>query len=104
MRFYWFTLGMLAVWRTTHLLQAEDGPANVLVWFRKLFGNGFIGTLLDCFYCLSLWISIPFAIWIGETSKERLLLWLALSGAAIVLQRVSEHRHDSSTTLDREER
>ena len=46
-------------------------------------------TLLDCFYCLSVWIAAPFAIWIGVDWSERLLLWLALSAAAILLERVT---------------
>lgn len=89
MRLYWLSLGVLSVWRITHLLQAEDGPWNLLVKFRRLFGNGMLGALLDCFYCLSLWVSLPFSYWIGEGLKERLLLWLAFSGAAILLERIS---------------
>jgi len=89
MRFYWLTLGVLAVWRVTHLLQAEDGPWNLIVRLRKFAGNGFWGQLLDCFYCLSLWIAAPFAWFLGQGIKERLLLWLALSGAAILLERIT---------------
>jgi hypothetical protein len=89
MQFYWLTLGVLAVWRITHLLQAEDGPWNIVVRFRSLFGNGQIGTLLDCFYCLSLWISIPFALWLGESWEERTLLWLGFSAGAIFVERIA---------------
>src|SRR5690349_6444736 len=87
MRFYWVALGTLAVWRVTHLLNAEDGPADLLVRFRRLAGAGFWGKLLDCFYCLSLWIAAPFAVWLGEDWKERFLLWLGLSAGAILLER-----------------
>jgi hypothetical protein len=86
-RFYWMALGTLAVWRITHLLNAEDGPADLLVRFRRLAGAGFWGKLLDCFYCLSLWIAVPFALWLGQDAKERFLLWLALSAGAILLER-----------------
>ena len=89
MHFYGFTLSALAVWRITHLLQAEDGPWDWLVRFRRLVGNGFWGGLLDCFYCLSLWVSAPLAWWLGESGKESFLLWLALSGAAILLERLA---------------
>jgi hypothetical protein len=87
--FYWFVLAMLGVWRVTHLLQAEDGPWDALFKLRKFAGESFFGKLLDCFYCLSLWVSLPFAWAIGEGWKHRLLLWLALSGAAILLERAS---------------
>jgi hypothetical protein len=88
-RFYWLILGILGVWRIAHLLHAEDGPWNLLVRLRQSLGNGFAGQLLDCFYCLSLWTAIPFAWVIGESWKERLLLWPALSGAAALLERAT---------------
>ena len=44
--------------------------------------------MLDCFYCLSLWIALPLAIWIGVSWRERALLWPALSAGAILLERV----------------
>jgi len=89
MRFYWFLLGTLGVWRLTHLFSAEDGPWNCIVWLRRKMGSGFWGSLLDCFYCLSLWLAAPFAIFIGEGGKERFCLWLAFSAGAILLERLS---------------
>ena len=47
MKFYWLTLGVLAVWRVTHFLQAEDGPGAMVVRFRRTAGDGFWGRLLD---------------------------------------------------------
>ncbi len=91
MKFYWLALGALSVWRITHLLAKEDGPWDLLVRLRQAAGSGFWGNLLDCFYCLSLWIAIPFAWWIGDGWRERLLLWPALSGATILLERVTRH-------------
>lgn len=88
MRWYWLGLGILGVWRVTHLLAAEDGPWDLIVRVRRAAGNGFLGKLLDCFYCLSLWVAAPFALWIGTGWQERVLLWPALSGAAILLERL----------------
>ena len=87
---YWLLLGVLAVWRMTHLLQAEDGPWNLFVRLRRRVGHGILGQLLDCFLCLSVWVSLPLALAIGETWDERLLLWPALSAGAILVQRVTE--------------
>ncbi len=86
---YWLVLGILGVWRLTHLLNAEDGPWDLLVRLRRAVGNSFWGSLMDCFYCLSLWVAAPFAWVIGHGWRERLLLWPALSGAAILLERVT---------------
>lgn len=88
MRYYMLVLGLLCVWRVTHLLQAEDGPWDLIVRLRRAVGDGFLGKLLDCFYCLSLWIAAPFAFLLGGPAIEQLLLWPALSAGAIFLERV----------------
>jgi hypothetical protein len=77
----------LAVWRLTHLFCSEDGPGDIFVRVRRLAGDGWVGRLLDCFYCLSLWVAAPFGCALGHTWLERSVLWLALSGAAILLER-----------------
>ena len=79
-------LGILAVWRLTHLLNAEDGPWDVFVRLRSLMGNSSWGGVLDCFYCLSLWVAAPFANCLGGDWKERVLLWPTLSSGAILAE------------------
>jgi hypothetical protein len=85
--------GALCVWRVTHLFNAEDGPGRVLVRLRRRAGDGWLGQLLDCFYCLSLWVAVPASLLIGSGWKERLLLWLALSGAACLLEHATRERN-----------
>ncbi len=92
MRYYWLLIGTLAVWRITHLLQAEDGPWDLMVRFRRKAGNGFWGNFLDCFNCLSLWISAPLAWFIGQGWTERIILWPAFSGGAILLERFTSRK------------
>lgn len=87
--------GVLAVWRITHLLQAEDGPWDVVVRLRARAGDGFWGALMDCFYCLSLWIALPFALLLGASWIEQALLWPALSGGAILLERATAQRKEN---------
>jgi len=88
MQFAAIIIGVLAVWRLTHLLQAEDGPWNLLFRLRRMAGAGFWGQLLDCFYCLSLWVSLPATLLLAESVREGVLLWLGLSGGAILLERM----------------
>jgi hypothetical protein len=83
-------VAILAVWRVTHLLNAEDGPFDLVVELRRRAGDGFWGHLLDCFYCLSLWVALPVALLSGRHWRERLLLWPALSAGAILLKRLSD--------------
>lgn len=110
MQFYWLTLGVLSVWRVTHLLNAEDGPWDLVVRLRRRAGSGFWASLLDCFYCLSLWIAAPPAYFIGSRWFERLVLWLALSAGAILLERLAPERTEAppfysvDQSVDREDR
>jgi hypothetical protein len=87
-------IAVLAVWRVTHLLWDEDGPWNILARLRRLAGNGWFGTVLDCFYCLSLWMAAPLGWLWGHTWLERILLWLALSAGAILLERITADPSD----------
>lgn len=86
---------LLAAWRITHLLQAEDGPFDLIYRLRKSLGNSVLGKMMDCFNCLSLWIAMPFAYFLGETWPEKILLWLALSGGAILLERLTQKNSNS---------
>src|ERR1044072_3170318 len=87
-----FLIAMLAVWRVTHLFWGEDGPGDIFVRLRRLAGRSLFGQLLDCFYCLSLWVAAPTAWLLGVTWLERGLLWFGLSGGAILLERLSERK------------
>ncbi len=84
-----FLLAALAAWRVTHLLACEDGPWNIIVRIRRRLGSGFAGRLMDCFQCLSVWVSAPFALYLRPTPADFFLIWLAISGAACLLERAS---------------
>jgi hypothetical protein len=88
--YFALTLGILCVWRVTHLFAAEDGPGDVFVRLRRALGQGFWGRLLDCFYCLSLWIAVPFAYLLADSWRDRALFWLACSGGACLLERLTQ--------------
>ncbi len=79
--------GILATWRLTHLIVAEDGPWNVVARLRRIAGSGFIGQMMDCFNCSSLWVALPIAVWLGDDWIVRVVFWPALSGGAILLER-----------------
>jgi hypothetical protein len=99
MHFYWLLIASLATWRLTHLLSLEDGPWDLLLRVRTRLGRSALGTLMDCFYCLSLWVSLPIAIALAESWKERFILWPALSAVAVLLQRVTA-RHGADLGSD----
>lgn len=87
-------LGILAAWRLTHLMAYEDGPADVIARVRASMGESVWGQMVDCFQCLSLWVSAPVAWWIagGSTTgfADLAVTWLAVSGAACLLERIGQ--------------
>lgn len=83
-------LGILATWRVTHLLAYEDGPGSILARVRGRLGNGIFGKLMDCFACLSLWVALPISFWLANKLLDLVVIWLALSGAACVLERIGQ--------------
>ncbi len=83
-----FILATLAVWRLTHLLAAEDGPWDLILRLRRSLDRSFWGKLMDCFYCLSLWVAAPLAFAVADGIGNRILAWLALSGAACLANRI----------------
>lgn len=80
---------VIVVWRVTHLISAEDGPFDIIIKTRKLAGNSFFGKLMDCFYCLSIWIGLAAAFYAGNKWQEISILCLYYSGAAILLEKIT---------------
>jgi hypothetical protein len=83
---YGFGLGVLAVWRVTHLLHAEHGPWGVFARGRAAAARLGLGELPRCFFCLSLWTAAPVAWWLAPTWSARAVTWLALSAGAILIE------------------
>jgi hypothetical protein len=83
-----FVLATLAVWRVAHLLVHEDGPKGLIAQLRTLAAGTEIGRALDCVGCMSLWLALPASVWVSRRLSEFLPTWLALSGAAFLLERI----------------
>jgi len=81
-----FAVAALATWRVAHLLASEDGPADAVVRLRGRVGPGAAGRLLDCFQCLSVWVAAPASLFVTREPRELVPTWLALSGAACLLE------------------
>jgi Protein of unknown function (DUF1360) len=97
MKDFWasFVLATLAVWRISYLLAREDGPFDLILRLRIRLGDA--GRMLDCFYCMSLWVAAPMALFVSPTGQNWWCIWLALSGAAGLLHRLSERRAEEPT-------
>ena len=85
-----FVLAVFATWRVTHLLANEDGPGDVVFHLRRWVGDSPLGGLMDCFHCLSFWVAIPAAVFVTTRPVAWAVSWLALSGAACLLERLGQ--------------
>jgi hypothetical protein len=47
-----------------------------------------LGKMMDCFYCLSVWVAVPLACFVTPGLVERGVAWLAVSGGACLLERI----------------
>jgi hypothetical protein len=111
-----FTLAALATWRMTHLLTEEDGPADLVLRLRQAAGESQFGQVMDCFYCASMWVALPIAALITSMSagtplncsggsghfrwSRRAATWLALSGAACLLEQAARARESAALVGD----
>lgn len=80
-------VGILATWRLSALLFYDTGPFGVFQHLRELAeGRAFIGDLLGCFWCVSVWVGLACAAAI-LCGYWWVLLPFALSGGAVLLSR-----------------
>jgi hypothetical protein len=84
-----YGLLVIAVWRLTHLISAEDGPFDLIIKLRRMAGTGFFGKLMDCFYCLSMWMGVAAALLATTDLKEVVVLTLYYSGASLLLEKLT---------------
>ena len=89
----WFllVLAVLATWRLSHLVAREDGPFDVVLRLRARAGEGMLGRLMDCPYCLSLWFAAPAALLLARRFPGFLawcVAWLAISGGSSLLEKL----------------
>jgi hypothetical protein len=88
--FEWrFVLAALATWRLAHLFSLEDGPFDLVLKLRERAGTGFVGQLMDCFYCLSLWLAAPLALYVSLEPLHWLMCWWGCAGAAGLLHQAT---------------
>ncbi|MBT9332460.1 hypothetical protein [Paracidobacterium acidisoli] len=94
-------LAVLAVWRISHLLAAEDGPWEVFARLRRWLGMSFLGRLMDCFGCISLWIAAPVSFFVVRRLPDLFFCWLALSGGAFLLERMHSEPEAQPVIIER---
>lgn len=72
-------IAILATWRISSLFANEDGPFYV---FARLRSVRFLGKLLDCLWCVSVWVGMAVGL-LAHFGLMWLLVPFALSAMAI---------------------
>lgn len=93
-----FILAVLGSWRLCRFIIEDAGPLNVFGWLRDKIGTegipraGSLADLMGCYYCLSMYTSIPFAVWLATSIQEFLVYCLAISagvaGINVIMKRI----------------
>lgn len=70
------------------MLQDETGPGRVFEKLReKIMGSG-NATLIEgfqCFYCLSTWVAVPFALYLGDDIWQMIVYLLGLAAVSVFI-------------------
>jgi len=84
-----FALSALVVYRVAFLIAREEGPWGIFRRLRAAVKGSAAGGVLGCLNCLSVWIALPLAVFVGNSWVERVVAWWALSGAAVLADRAT---------------
>ena len=82
-----FAVAVLAAWRLAELASHEDGPGDLIARVRAR-----VGRLMSCFQCASVWAAAPLAVWAIDAPRDWPAVWLAISGAACLIDRLAARR------------
>lgn len=89
-----YAILVLSIYRLTILISEDSGPFNVMERLRQRLS--ILKKPIGCFYCLSVWVSIPFAMCSSTSIAEFLVNVLAFSGGAIVINAVVSYYESNS--------
>ena len=98
-----FFAAVLAVWRVTHLIVEEDGPWDLMRRLRRTGERIGLERLINCFLCCSVWVAIPFALLLTREWKAVAIVLPALSGGAILLERVTRGGEGAAAWIESKE-
>jgi hypothetical protein len=73
------------------MLWTENGPLDIFARFRATLAKrqkrmGGYYDLVSCFYCLSVWVSLLFSLFLADNILEIPAYTLILSGIASIIQ------------------
>ena len=85
-----FLIAALFVYRLSRMVAEEEGPFKLFTWLRSLAPEStWVQRGMECIMCLSVWVALPVAYWLGG---DWVLTWLALSAVAVIVKKWENKR------------
>ena len=85
---YWLVISILVVWRLTILICYETGPFSLMVKIRMILYRLKLGSLIDCFHCAAVWISILITLVIYKPGIKSTFLIFAIAGGTSIIEKL----------------
>jgi hypothetical protein len=99
----WLVLCTLAVWRLTTLICYDAGPLDMMVAIRRLAYHLRLKSLVECFDCAAIWISIIVVLLVYRLWWTSIILVLAIAGAASIIERIASGSSPEEATEEDED-
>ncbi|MBK8627014.1 MAG: DUF1360 domain-containing protein [Saprospiraceae bacterium] len=84
---FWLVISILTVWRLTSLLCYEEGPFKIFNKVRRYLYKLNLGSLVECFHCMAIWVSICIVVLMYPIKFEIFLIIFAVAGGASIIER-----------------
>ncbi|MGC4101578.1 DUF1360 domain-containing protein [Ferruginibacter sp.] len=85
----WLLISILVVWRLTTLICYEAGPFNCITKLRWLFYKLKMGSLIECFHCAAVWLSMLTIITVYHMEWKSIFLIFAVAGGASIIEKIT---------------
>ena len=85
-----FVIAALATFRISVALAEEEGPFGIFRAWRGALDpdqTTWLGRGVNCVFCVSFWVALPFAVLIEPDLWRVPLVWFALAGAVVLIRR-----------------
>lgn len=83
-----FIYATLATYSIALMFSSYDGPGNIFEKLRSIKWLKSFG-LLECYICFTSWVALPISVYLYN-GLAIVLMAFAISGAAIVLYKITE--------------
>lgn len=80
----------IATWRISRMFWAERGPLDVFSRLRAKLASrqkrmGGLYDLISCFYCVTVWVAVAFALFISDSLLTFMANTFIMSGIAAII-------------------